>query len=353
MNMTENELAAEIKSRSVGGFYFFYGDEDYMKNHRAAEMKKCVTGDYPEFASFNAIDLNFGDGEMNLSALSDALSTPPLLSPMKIVTLSLASLDSFKEKERSALFELLREYAENDDGSCTAVVKVAADGFDPGSAKKPSSILASASKFMKCVSFDFQSDRLLVRWMERHFAEYGLAVHGDTAQLIINICGRSMYRLSGEIAKTAAYTASSGRNTVTPDDVFACVTRTDEDDAFKLANCILEGNTAEALDALSVKVRRREEPIYLLGQITRVFSDLCSAALFIADGRDKTDYAKTTKMHEYKAGLYFRAAKSRSLEFFIYAADVCVSADRALKTGGSAGDGYGVIEQLICTLAEV
>jgi predicted CoA-substrate-specific enzyme activase len=66
MNMTENELAAEIKSRSVGGFYFFYGDEDYLKNHRAAEMKKCVTGDYPEFASFNAIDLNFGDGEMNV-----------------------------------------------------------------------------------------------------------------------------------------------------------------------------------------------------------------------------------------------------------------------------------------------
>ena len=106
MNMTENELAAEIKARSVGGFYFFYGDEDYMKNHRAAEMKKCVTGDYPDFASFNSIDLNFGDGEMDLSALSDALSTPPLLSPMKIVTLSLASLDSFKEKERSALFEL-------------------------------------------------------------------------------------------------------------------------------------------------------------------------------------------------------------------------------------------------------
>ena len=183
--------------------------------------------------------------------------------------------------------------------------------------------------------------------------EYGLALSADAAQLILSSCGRSMYRLSGEIAKTAAYTAAQGRNTVMPADVSACVTRTDEDDAFRLANCILEGNTAEALDALGVKIRKKEEPIILLSQISRVFGDLCTAALFIADGREKNEFARETKMHEYKAGLYYRAAKLKPIEFFVYAADVCTDADRALKTGGSAGDSYGVIEQLICTLAEV
>lgn len=350
MNMTENELAAEIKAGTVSGCYFFYGDEDYMKNHRAAEMKKCVTGDYPDFASFNAIDLNFGDGEIDFAALSNALSSPPLMAPSKIVTVSFASLDSFKEKERAALFELLEEYAY--DGQ-VVVVKASSGGFDPGTAKKPSATLAAAMKFMKCVSFDYQSDRLLIRWMERHFGEYGLAVHQSTAQMILNSCGRSMYRLSGEIAKTAAYTAASGRNTVTPEDVGACVTRTDEDDAFRLANCILEGNTASALDALSVKMRKKEEPVFLLSQIVRVFTDLCTASLFISDGREKNDYASAVKMHEYKAGLYYRAAKLKSPEFFVYAAEVCANADRALKSGGAAGDGYGVIEQLICTLAEV
>jgi len=348
--MTENELAAEIKAKNICGCYFFYGDEDYMKNHRAAEMKKCVTGDYPDFASFNSIDLNFGDGEIDFSALTGALSTPPLMAPMKIVTVSFASLDSFKEKDRAALFDLLEEYA---DDSQTVVVKVAAEGFDPGNAKKPSATLAAAQKFMKCVSFDYQSDRLLVRWMERHFGEYGLSLSSDAAELILSSCGRSMYRLSGEIEKTAAYTAAQGKNTVTSYEVSACVTRTDEDDAFRLANCILEGNTAEALDALGVKIRKKEEPIFLLSQISRVFTDLCTVSLFIADGREKNEYAKETKMHEYKAGLYFRAAKLKPQAFFVYAADMCAEADRALKTGGSAGDSYGVIEQLICTLAEV
>lgn len=351
--MTENELAVEIKAKSLRGCYFFYGDEDYMKNHRTAEIRKAVTGDFPDFASFNALDLNFGDGEVDPGAISDALYTPPLMAPQKLVTISFASLDSLREKERTALLETLTEFAESDDGSTVVILKVSADGFDAGMPKKPSSFLAAAQKCMKCVAFDYQTDSRLARWMERHFSEYGLMIPAAVVQAILATSGRSMYRLSGEIAKTAAYVAAGGRNTVTPDDVAACVTRTDEDDAFRLANCILEGNATAALDALSVKVRKREEPIFLLSQITRVFGDLCAASAFITDGREKNDYAREMKMHEYKAGLYYRAAKLKSTEFFMRAAELCASCDRAMKTGGSAGDGYGILEQLICTLCDV
>lgn len=348
--MTENELSIEMKSGNLRGCYFFYGNEDYMKNHRMTEIRRLLTGAFPDFASFNALELIFGDGEVDHGAISDALYTPPLMAPQKLVTISFASLDSLKEKYRAALLEQLTEFSESGDESTVVILKVSADGFDAGAPKKPSSFLAAAQKFMKCVAFDYQSDSRLARWMERHFSEYGLVVRGDVLQTILATCGRSMYRLSGEIAKTAAYVAAGGRREVTQEDVFACVTRTDEDDAFRLANCILDGNAAAALDALSVKIRKREEPIYLLSQVTRVFSDLCAASAFITDGREKNDYAREMKVHEYKAGLYYRAAKLKSPEFFIYAAELCAASDRAMKTGGSAGDGYGILEQLICTL---
>ena len=50
--MTESELRSDIKSPK--GMYFFYGDEDYMKNHYAAQIKAAVVTD-PGFAAFNYV----------------------------------------------------------------------------------------------------------------------------------------------------------------------------------------------------------------------------------------------------------------------------------------------------------
>ena len=356
--MTESELRSEVKSPR--GMYFFYGDEDYMKNHYAAQMKAAVVTD-PGFAAFNYA--RFSDDSYDLEAIREAVLAPPVMAEKKLVDISLSNLDRFlSEKERTALLEMLTE-AFDDDGaddgmalslfggsvsvadSVVVILRVAADGFDAGNAKRPSAFLKNAGKIMKTVQFDFQTDARLVRWIERHFAEYGLTVPQGVSMRILNLCGRSMYRLSGELAKTAAYTAEAGRTEVTMEDVDATVTRTDEDDAFRLANCVLEGNISAALDALAVKIRKKEEPIIVLSQITRVFCDLAAAAHALQEGMSSAEFAKLMKMHSYKAGLYMAAAKSRPAEYFDRAVERCAEADRKIK---STPLGYEVIERLIC-----
>jgi len=342
--LTENDLGLELKCGNVSGMYFFYGDEDYMKNHRLTEIKRLVIGEDDSFASFNCFDFNFGDGEIDLGALHDAFMAPPMMAPQKLITASFADLDSLKEKEKTALLELLREQAENDYGDTVFVMKVTSGGFDPGTQKKPSPFLAAASKFMKCVDFAYQSDARLIRWMARHFADYKLELQMREGQLILDSCGRSMFRLIGEVKKIGAYAASRGATEVRAEDVLACVSRTDEDEAFRLTNCILEGNVAGALQNLSIKMRKREDPIIVLSQITKTFADLSVAAAFIADGRDKNDYARSMKMNDYRAGLYYRAANLASAEYFARAMERCCEADRQVKLGA----GYSAIERLIC-----
>lgn len=344
--MTELELNARIKSGAVEGFYFFYGDEDYTKNHAAAQMKGVVCPD-PSLAAFNCISLSFGDGELDAAQIADAVMAPPLMSSTKIVDVSLPSIDGLKEKERTALLDCIRSAAESDDDgvNLTFILRVTGGGFDPGQGKRPSAFLAAAQKCMICVEFAYQTDAKLIRWMERHFAQYSLVIAQQTAAMILQRCGRSMYRLAGEIAKTAAYTAQSGRSEVTPADVDACVTRTDEDDAFAMANHILDGNTPAALECLGVKMRKREDPIFILAQITKVFTDLAAAAAFIEDGREKTDFAKAMKMHEYKAGLYLKAVRLAPAGFITEMTSRCADADLLMK---SSPLGYEVIERLIC-----
>ena len=104
--MTENELQNEIRSSSVSGMYFFFGDEDYMKNHRATEIKKCAVPD-ETLAAFNLFEFSFGDGAIDLGAIADALLSPPMMSDKKALDIRLPSIDALKEKDRRDLLAIL------------------------------------------------------------------------------------------------------------------------------------------------------------------------------------------------------------------------------------------------------
>ena len=105
------------------------------------------------------------------------------------------------------------------------------------------------------------------------------------------------------------------------------------------------------MSLLRVKMALREEPVLILGQISRAISDLYAAAAFSSDGRDVSDYAAAMKMHSYKAGLNYRAVGKNPPSRYAEALNLCLEADRRLKTGlaGSAS-GYAPIERLICSL---
>ncbi|MBE6725412.1 MAG: hypothetical protein E7576_09525 [Ruminococcaceae bacterium] len=397
--MKETDLARELKNGVPGGLYFFYGDEDYLKNRRAAEMKKAVLGDDPSSPAyaFGCFEFVFGDGEFDAGAVEDAMLAPPMMSPRKFVSLTFSSVDSLKTRGKAAsdpdspptmdgspdpagsqgaadggdfagedggkpesrtknrLLEYLKTVG--DPGEDTVVVvKATADGFDPGTAKKPSAFLRDADRFMKCVEFPYQTDARLFRWMERHFAEYGLGAAPDVCPWILKTAGRSMYRLSGELAKTAAYAAARCEREHTPpavtlEDAKACVAATEEDDAFGLADRMTNGDMAGALRILRIKMSLREDPLLILGQISRAFSDLYAAACFSADGRDVSDFAAAMKMHVYRAGLVFRAASKNPPERYADALALCLEADRRLKSGAAGSSGYAPIERLICALA--
>ena len=385
----EADLAKELKNGVPGGLYFFYGDEDYVKNRRAADMKRAAVGEDPSVAAFNCFEFVFGDGEFDAAAVEDALLAPPMMSPKKYISMTFSSVDSLKTrgkagegedgeedepaagsaagkkggKTQNRLLEYLKSVG--DPGEDTVmVVKAVGGGFDPGTSKAPSPFLRDADKFMTCVEFPYQSDIRLIHWMERHFADYGLTPAPEVCKWILNAAGKSMYRLSGELAKTAAYAAyraekEGSPRVVTMEDARLCVASNDEDDAFGLANCIMDGDMAGALNLLRIKMALREEPLLILGQISRAISDLYAAAAFSSEGRDVSDYAAAMKMHSYKAGLTYRAVGKNPPSRYAEALNLCLEADRRMKSGmaGSSGStgsgGYAPIERLICSLTSL
>ena len=401
MKLTDAEFSRLLKKDIPGGVYFFWGDEDYLKNARAAELKRAVLGEDDAFSAFGCFEFFFGDGEFDPGAMTDALLAPPMMGGRKFVSVVFSSVDSLKgrgkakegedpapaadssepqggetpqsqsdggtARGKNRLLEYLlsvpRDYGISLDSEDTVVlIRAVAGGFDGGRAGRPSPFLRDADPILTSVEFPFQTEARLIRWMERHFAEYGLSPDPDVCPWILRAVGRSMYALSGEVEKTAAYAAArleaegrTGGGTVTLADASAAVIASDEDDAFGLADCVTRGDMAGALRFLRVKMNRREEPVYLLGQISRAFSDLCAASAFAEDGRDVSDFAASMKMNEWRAKLCFRAAAKVPPARWAAAMGLCLEADRQLKTGaggyGGPSGNYAPIERLICALA--
>lgn len=336
--MTYTEL---LKSGIPSGGYLFYGDEDYLKANTSLRIRKAL---FPEegFADFNRRSFtgeNYTPGD-----LTEAILSPAMMVEKKLIEITLPEGDKCKDK--NALLDALSTLAEVDD--TVLLLTFPAGSLEVGTPKKPASFFRSLTKLLTPIDFPLQNESQLLRWMGRHLAEYHVSLSPAVGQQILAICGRSMLRLAGELDKAGAYAAAHGMSELTLEAARQVVTPTEEDDAFRLANCLLEGNKNGAYACLLLKKRHKEDPIALLSQITRVYMDLATAAAFLQDGRDKRDFAQSMKMHEYRAGLYCRAAAGADADYFERALEKCLEADLTMKT--TAVDGYEMIERLVGTL---
>ena len=404
MKLSDADFSRLLKKGVPGGVYFFFGDEDYLKNARASELKRAVLGSDSSLAAFNCFEFCFGDGEFDPGALTDALLAPPMMGGRKYVSAVFSSVDSLKSRGRSAdpetgdptdspsgetapssdpgspeedgkkeargknrLLEYLRSLGSDFGMDLSAsddtvfLIRAVAGGFDGGRPNRPSAFLRDFDAMGTSVEFPYQTEVRLIRWMERHFADYGLVPDPEVCPWILRTAGKSMYALSGEVEKTAAYAAfraekEGGPMTATLSDARASVISADEDDAFGLADCVTRGDMGGALRFLRVKMNRKEEPVMILGQVSKAFSDLYAAASFSSDGRDASDLAFSLKMNEWRAKLCFRAAAKIPPARYAAALRLCLDADRQLKSGVGGGMGsynYAPVERLICALGSL
>ena len=156
-----------------------------------------------------------------------------------------------------------------------------------------------------------------------------------------------MHRLRGEADKLAAAAMACGDKCVTVRLVNEIVSQSPEEDAFMLANSILNGNRATTLEYLSRAKRRGENPVMLLSSVTSSFCDMAIVAHLAADGADRRTIAETMKMHEYRVGLYMKAVSGITPESLDRAVSVCADTDMKMKTSSL---GYIPLERLICSV---
>lgn len=339
----------ELKSRLAGdviGWYLFCGEENFLKRHYLGELRRAVTPD-ETLAPFNRISL---EGErVDFGALREAVKAPPVMAEKKLVEWHLADFSAMREGDLEKLREAREEGKESPE--TVVVFLVDADCLDVGTLpKRPSKLYTRLSTLFDVVCFERSGEAALSQWIARHFAHEGVSASPAVVAALLATSGTAMDALSGEITKLVSYVRANGRAEVTEADVAAVASRTERCDAFGLSNAVLSGNAEEAYACLADMQRRRVEPILALAALSRTYADLLSVAAFVGEGTAPREAAACMKMHEYKYGLYARAAAAMGEERLTAAAAACNRLDIRMKTGDSGG--YRALMFLVGALME-
>lgn len=336
----EADFRREIKASPRQG-YLFFGEEDYMKNYAVGLAADTISPD-ESLGFFN--DIRFDAFTYSPSALLDAIMATPMMSERKLIVVSGLDFNAMKTSETDELCRVLSALSEYDYN--TVIVNAAADRFDAGTLpKRPSALLGKLGEHLQPVIFEKNSPARLSVWVGKHFEHNGVHAAADVCSLVVDVCGRDMFRLASETDKLSYYARAHGRAEVTADDVKRVAIPAAEHDAFAFTNAIGTKRRADALEILFDMKQRRLDPIMVMGEISKTVCDSFSVFVLASDGLTTSEISSKLKIHEYRVGLILKSGIG--LETCKQMLDKCASADMEIK---SSRDGYSVIERLICTL---
>jgi DNA polymerase-3 subunit delta len=184
----ERALHAALKTRAFDPVYYFFGDDDFLKDARTRELVETAVD--PATRDFN-LELRRGS-ELDAEILDSLLSTPPMLAERRVVVVR--DVDKLRKDARALLIKYLARPAAD-----TVLVLVA-----PSGAKMDASLADRST----AVEFAPLTGDRLPKWVSYH-AETILRrpITPEAASLLVEAVGADLAQLAVELEKLASFTA--------------------------------------------------------------------------------------------------------------------------------------------------
>ena len=330
-----DRLKTDLKSRQPGSFYIFHGPEAYLRDHYLESLRNLLVEDFAEAFNYH----RFSPETISLQAVADSVNAIPMMSPTSMVRIDDVNFFAIGEDaaDYAAIFSNLPSY-------CTVVLVYDTVEYKPDRRKKT---IAEALELAREVCFQQPSERELISWIARHFKKLGKQITVDDAVFLIRRTGGDMTTLSAEIEKLGAYETEPA---VSRRSIELLVEPVLEAAVFDLSDAVAADRYETALQILHILLRRQEEPVVILATIGSQLRRIVEANRLRAAGKGKNDLMKLCSVSSYPAQKAMEFSRRLSAEFPEKAVELCLEADRRMKT--SFDDPKRVLELLVLQLAE-
>ena len=182
----EKELRRAIKHRSFERAYYFYGDDEYLKDETARDLIDAAVD--PTTRDFN-LDVRRGSS-IDAESMASLLATPPMMAERRVV--ALREVNALKKDARAALDRYL-----GNPSSDVVLLLIA-----PAGTKEDSALMTKTS----AVEFESLSGDRIPKWVVHHAStSLHATITPGAVDLLISAVGNDLAQLAQELDKLASY----------------------------------------------------------------------------------------------------------------------------------------------------
>lgn len=331
-------LRAAIKAGVPANLYIFYGEERYLLQTMARQLKELlIPGGFEEF-NYHRLT---GKG-LTVQELAETAEAMPMMAEHTLITVTDMDIFKLDESQRTALIDLLGDFPPY----CTLVflyeqVPYKRDG-------KMKKLCAALNEYVQEVEFVQQERSDLLKWLKRRFAATGHDIDQTAADHLLFTCGSLMRGLIPEVEKIAAY---AGHERITVADIDAVAEPVLDARIFDMTNAVTARNYDRAAAILADLLRMQTEPIAILAALGKELRRLYTARLALDGGKDRVWLKELWGMSsDYPAKLLLQAAKNVDHDWCRQAVKRSQTLDRRMKSERNM-DSEGELKLFLMELA--
>ena len=311
--MNHNEFFKTLREGQLFPVYLFSGEEEYVKASALKQLEAAVID--PALREVNLTLLGPSAGAEEICAQCE---TVPCMGEKRLVIVE----DSmFLTKSKSEEEERLLTYLESPADFTVLVFCAAA----PDKRRK---LFKALQKYT--VDFAPLSSPELIRWIEKTFKSSGLSIERSDALFLTEYADSRPEALCSELEKLSCY-VKEGQ--VKREDILAAVTPCKEYNIFKMTDAVTERDAQKALALLSGMLVQKEEPLYILGAVSRQYRQLLRFKLLQQEKAQKQEIIAALGIRDFVFARLQRTCEKLSEQKLKQAVDLCYEADEGLKTG--------------------
>ena len=331
-------LRAAIKAGVPANLYIFYGEERYLLQTMAQQLKELlIPGGFEEF-NYHRLT---GKG-LTVQELAETAEAMPMMAEHTLITVTDMDIFKLDESQRTALIDLLGDFPPY----CTLVflyeqVPYKRDG-------KMKKLCAALNEYVQEVEFVQQERSDLLKWLKRRFAATGHDIDQTAADHLLFTCGSLMRGLIPEVEKIAAY---ARHERITVADIDAVAEPVLDARIFDMTNAVTARNYDRAAAILADLLRMQTEPIAILAALGKELRRLYTARLALDGGKDRVWLKELWSMSsDYPAKLLLQAAKNVDHDWCRQAVKRSQTLDRRMKSERNM-DSEGELKLFLMELA--
>lgn len=316
--LSTDKLFRALKSGDLGGVFFLFGDDEFLKEETAARIVEAHLD--PATRDFNLDQLRGSD--LELEALASVLQTPPLMAEWRVVVVREAQALAGSPKTRAVIERLL-------DRPVPGLAVVLLAQLPERSKAQFYEVLkrkARSVEFAPLAAGDVPG------WLMERAETWGIEMDPAAARAIAVAIGAEMGVLDRELAKLRDYIGE--RRRIEVEDVEAVVGEVPRQNRWEWFDMVGECEFARARAALPVLLEGKESGVGLVLGLGTQFLRLAIAAA----GGERALQAELPQHQRWLAGRITKQARRWTPAALDAALDDLLRADRLLKSSSLAED---------------